>query len=893
MRIISLVLACLALATPAWAQDEIYFPATDNVAAKLIQRINTETVRIDMSVSLLTDHSISTALVNRFKAGVPVRLIGDRYSIFDVKDAGRRTEFYWLASQGVPIRVRQNPTSYPELAHWKATIFVGQQLVSFGSGNYTPLELGPQAGAYSDQTVMFTADPAIVNAFKSEFDRMWNDTDRELSSLFGKPPYFKNWNELCASEPLCADYSKKYPSPQPMVIDTARLEPNAAPPAGLVWAQGAPFNSRIVAAINAESSFVDVVVHRLTVESITNALLARHAAGVPVRVIVEPLEYRNTEFPEFWLTAANIDRLHAAGVNVKQRAHAGLTGMKMVVTSSSATNASSNFSSAWQRDHNYFVEATTKPAVYAAMRNRFQAMWNNSTAFVDFTPLKPDTPQLQSPEDAESGVSTNAALMWGRTPFATHYDVYFGTNPASLAKVTTVSAKLVNNPPKTYWWRPTLQPQTTYYWRIVARTNASLTQTSPTMSFTTGAAAALTASPSVIELGAAGGTGQINVTAQGTAWNAASDASWLQVSPTTGTGNGVITFKAEYNDTVEERSAIVSINGLWIAVSQAPDVAPHAPTLLTAALSPPSVQLTWQPPAGGGRALRYQIDVAGNAQFSNARFFQTDVGAAPTMKVSTLSPGLYYARVSSINAIGISSPSETISFTLTAAPSGGGGGGGGSSSNGGSGGGGGGNGGEGGGGGSNPGPPPASPFAPRSVTAQVVGSRVAISWNAPLQGTPVAYQVEAGLSPGRTDYVLPTPTRSIAVNNVPIGIYYVRVRTITPGGPGDASNEIAIGVGMAVGPAPGAPGNLIATVSGSSVTLRWSPAAQGDALPTHYVLEAGMSPGTSNAAVMPVGAQTVIGVNAVPSGVYYVRVRSANGAALSAPSNEVVVSVRD
>jgi hypothetical protein len=525
-------------------------------------------------------------------------------------------------------------------------------------------------------------------------------------------------------------------------------------------------------------------------------------------------------------------------------------------------------------------------------------MWNSATGFANFTPLKPDAPKLQSPEDDDSGVSTNAALMWARAPFATHYDIYFGTNAASLPKVTTVNAKLVNNPPKTYWWRPTLQPQTTYYWRIVARTNAALTQSSSTFSFTTGAAAALTASPSVIELGAAGGSGQIQVTATaGTAWTATSDASWLQVSPASGTGSGVVNFTATYNDTVDERDATVSINGLWIAVSQSPDVAPHAPQLLTAALSPPSVQFTWQPPSGGGRALRYQLDVASNPQFSNARFFQTDVGAAPTMKVSTLVPGVYYARVSAINALGISSPSDTIAFTLTAPPAGGGSS---SSSGGGGGGGGGGTSGgssEGGSGGSNPGPSPASPFAPRSVGAQVsaqaVGFRVAISWNAPLQGTPVAYQVEAGLTPGRTDYVLPTATRSIAVNNVPMGVYYVRVRTITAAGPGDASNEIPIGVGVAVGPAPASPGNLQATVSGSSVTLRWTPSAPGDVLLTHYVLEAGMAPGASNAAVMPVGAQTVIGVNAVPSGVYFVRVRAANGAALSAPSNEVIVNIPD
>ena len=887
MRILSLVLACLAVATPAWAQDEIYFPAVEDVATKLVERINDENVRIDMSVSLLTDRRISQAVANRFKAGVPVRLIGDRYSIFDVNDPARKTEFYWLASQGVPIRVRQNPMTYPELAHWKATIFVGQNVVSFGSANYTALELGPQSGAYSDQTVMFTDDVALVNAFKSEFDRMWSDQDRELSSIVGRPPYFLNWDDMCASEPACADYTTLHPTRTPMSVNTSRLEPNSPTPSSLVWSQGAPFNNRLVSAISAESNFIDIVVHRLTVENITDALLQKHAAGVPVRVIIEPNEYRNVQFPEFWLTAANIDRLHAAGVPVKQRSHAGLTHMKMLVTSSTATNASSNFSGAWQRDHNYFVSATAKPEIYTAMRDRFEEMWTGP-GFATFTPLKPHAPVLQAPVDTEEGVSTNAALMWARTPFATRYDIYFGRSVSELTGTPdfTLDARLVNDPPKTYWWRPSLDPLTTYYWKVVARTSADLAESSAVYSFTTGEAAALTAAPSVIDLAAAGGSGTITVTATpGTAWSVTSDSPWLTVAPASGMGNGTLTYRAEYNDTATSRSAQVSINGVWIAIAQEADVAPGVPRLLTAALSPPNVQFTWQPPSSGGRAMRYQVEIASTAAFTQARFLQTDVGAAPTMRVSTLPPGEYYARVSALNGIGIGAPSDAVRFTMTAPPAGGGGGGGGT-----------------GGGGTSSGGSPAptpnpgesgSPFAPRDVGAQVVGSRVAISWAPPRQGTALSYQVEAGLAPGRTDYVLPTTARSIAVTNVPKGIYYVRVRTVTAAGPTFASLEIAVGVGVAVGgPAPAAPTNFSAAVAGANVTLRWSPGVLRDALPTHYVLEAGLSPGASNAAVMQVGVQTVINVSAVPPGVYYVRVRAANGATLSAPSNEVIVVVR-
>src|SRR5437016_1244235 len=106
-------------ASPAAAADQVYFSAVDNVSAALVQKINAETVRIDMSAWYLDDGNVYAALLNRFKAGVQVRLIGDRVPIFDT-DQHTRDTFYYLASQGVPIRIRYNPTWYPEIDHWKA-----------------------------------------------------------------------------------------------------------------------------------------------------------------------------------------------------------------------------------------------------------------------------------------------------------------------------------------------------------------------------------------------------------------------------------------------------------------------------------------------------------------------------------------------------------------------------------------------------------------------------------------------------------------------------------------------------------------------------------------------------------------------------------------------------
>jgi hypothetical protein len=499
------VLTALFLSHAPYASAQVermYFPAVDNVRAQLVQRINAETERIDMSAWYLTDGEVVNALLQRHANGLPIRLLGDRGSIFEI-DLHTKNAFYRLANAGVPIRLRVNPTWYPEIDHWKATIFVGQGIVSFGSANYTPFELAPHSvDNYKDETVLFTDDDELVAAFKMKFDKMWNDTTGEPRSLIPAGPYFLNWDQACARESACSDFATQYPNPAPMNIDTSRLEPDAPLPSDMTWGQGAEFNDRLVAEINRETERIDFVIYRLTVDNITEALLAKKKANVPVRIILEPNEYLNRKWPEFWITHANMDKLWAAGVEMKQRAHTGLTHMKMLVTSHVATNASSNLAAAWQRDHNYFVPADRKPHLYNAMRDRFEIMWNHPTDFVDFVPQPPDTPTLAAPANTATGVSSSTSLTWNRTPFAVSYDVYLGTSSSNMVKVGNVPAVLANDPPLTYSFTPAtpLQPATKYFWKVVALTNASAVLPSAvahsaTRTFTTGGTAGPPAAP--------------------------------------------------------------------------------------------------------------------------------------------------------------------------------------------------------------------------------------------------------------------------------------------------------------------------------------------------------------------------------------------------------------
>lgn len=259
----------------------------------------------------------------------------------------------------------------------------------------------------------------------------------------------------------------------------------------MVWEQGTVLNNRMVTEINKETQGVDIVIYRLSVPNITNALINRINADVPVRVMVEPTQYRQISWPEYWLTGARVDQLWVAGAQIKERLHQGLTHMKVLITSQIGMVGSSNFTKNWQRDHNYFIPALQKPWLYGPLRDEFDRMWDDTVNYKDFYPKKPSTPTLTQPPNGAVNVSLTPTLRWNRAPWAVAYEVYLGIG-SNRTLQKTVNAILSESPPSTYTWTPSaaLQPNTTYTWRVVARTFATavdplLITKSATFSFTT------------------------------------------------------------------------------------------------------------------------------------------------------------------------------------------------------------------------------------------------------------------------------------------------------------------------------------------------------------------------------------------------------------------------
>jgi predicted phage tail protein len=175
---------------------------------------------------------------------------------------------------------------------------------------------------------------------------------------------------------------------------------------------------------------------------------------------------------------------------------------------------------------------------------------------------------------------------------------------------------------------------------------------------------------------------------------------------------------------------------------------------------------------------------------------------------------------------------------------------------------------------------------------------VVLTWAPSVSGSaPTTYILEAGSSSGASNvivYSTGSAATSYTAPGVGVGTYFVRVRGANAQGTSAPSNEIAFTVDGSASPAGGPPGpplGLVASSSGSNVTLGWRPPAFGGA-PSYYVVEAGSAPGLRDLANFSTGNPVPsFSAGGIGAGSYFVRVRAGNATGVSAPSNEAVLIV--
>lgn len=190
----------------------------------------------------------------------------------------------------------------------------------------------------------------------------------------------------------------------------------------------------------------------------------------------------------------------------------------------------------------------------------------------------------------------------------------------------------------------------------------------------------------------------------------------------------------------------------------------------------------------------------------------------------------------------------------------------------------------------------APPGAPSGLAASVTGTTITFSWTAPTTGGPVtSYSLEAGLGSGLADLAnsdLGSASTSFTATNVPAGNYYARVRAKNSGGVSPPSNEVTVRVNTGGGGgtctvAPSPATNLVATVTGTTLSMTWTAGANA----IDYVVQAGTRSGLSDIGTQDVGNATTFTANNVGPGTYVLRVVAKNGCGPAAASNEMTATV--
>jgi Bacterial Ig domain/PLD-like domain len=443
-----------ASAQPLAPQERLCDPAFQDCRADILTYIRQETVEIAMGFWMMTDARYANELVAAAGRGVKIRLLMDPRC--GAAHAACNAQNDQLQAAGIPMRNRATSG----ILHWKVAIFSGQGQVEFAGANYAPFELTPDQPFvnYTDEIVFFTNNPSIVHSFMTKFDDLWTSTT-EFSN------YANVTGTLRRSFPI-------YP-----------IDPQ------LNFPPDDSYRTRALAAYAGEQQKIDVLMFRITDEQHTNGMVDALARNVPVRLITDETEYRN---PERLWDAYNVDRMYAAGVQVRLDGHQGINHEKAILLQGSGMTifGSSNWtspSSDSQREHNMF---TTTPWMFTWLEDQFNRKWNNLTGYTEtkpFTPLPPDAPVYNLPaQNAAAIPTTGVSLSFYAGLWAHKYDIYFGTSPnPPLLEANTRLGPSQGDTDYRYYALPQLQPGTVYYWRIVSKTMADLPASGSVWSFRT------------------------------------------------------------------------------------------------------------------------------------------------------------------------------------------------------------------------------------------------------------------------------------------------------------------------------------------------------------------------------------------------------------------------
>jgi len=446
MRVlVCLVAAILFVPASSRAAETFCESAGTDCRAQILSYIRGELIRLDIATEEITDPLIVDAIIARFRAKVPVRMLIEPRRNADEPLNG--PALAKLKAAGVPMRYK----SVGDILHWKMMIFAGQHTVEFGAAQLTQKYLVPVQPFvnFTQDPIVFSNTTAIVQSFERKFDDTWTDVVN-----------FANYGNAATVAPAYGAFA---------------IDPS------LNFVPAENFATRAKPLYDAETTAIDAIIYKVTDPVHPDAMIRAVKRGVPVRIITEPNRYRN---PDNTWQAYYLDRMWVAGVQIRNRKHLGFLHQKTALLYSQRRTlfGSSNWTTASSRtqyEHNYFA---TDATFFNWFRQIFARKWASTTETTAFVPLPPDVPVYVAPANTAGGQSTTVVLSWKPGLWARAADVYLGTasSPALYLKDVSVTPGATKK-----LTVGGLQPGRSYFWKIVSKTAAGKTASGAVWSFGT------------------------------------------------------------------------------------------------------------------------------------------------------------------------------------------------------------------------------------------------------------------------------------------------------------------------------------------------------------------------------------------------------------------------
>ena len=140
-------------------RSEAHFSPNEGCVSRINRLFESARRSADVCVYTITDDRIKDAILAAHRRKVAIRIISD-----NEKSGDLGSDVEQLMRAGVPVRVDRSEYHM----HHKYAIFDNTQLLT-GSYNWTR-----SAAKYNEENFIITSESALVNAFRNEFAKLWD-----------------------------------------------------------------------------------------------------------------------------------------------------------------------------------------------------------------------------------------------------------------------------------------------------------------------------------------------------------------------------------------------------------------------------------------------------------------------------------------------------------------------------------------------------------------------------------------------------------------------------------------------------------------------------------------------------------------------------------------------